>query len=76
MNWRDDPYIRALVRGAILLNSAIFLGAGATLLCMYFMGFQKETLWVSIALLALGIAALLWRLAEVNGPRGKKKKGG
>lgn len=76
MNWRDDPYITALVRGAVLFLSAILLGGGVACLCMYLIGFQKEAIWVSIALLLGGALALAWHMAEINGVHEKRKRKG
>ncbi len=73
MSWRDDPYIRALMRGAVLLLSVGFIGSGVAMLVLYLIGFQKESLWIGIGGITLGIACLLWDMAEINGLFGARK---
>lgn len=75
MSWRDDAYVSALVRGMVLLMSAICIMGGVACLIMYLIGFQRESLYASVAMLASGALMLMWHMAEINGLHGKRRKG-
>lgn len=56
-----------------MLLSVGFIGSGVAMLVLYLIGFQKESLWIGIGGIALGIACLLWDMAEINGLFGARK---
>lgn len=74
MSWRDDPYIAALVRGALLIFSAEFLVAGVALLVYYLMGYAPVSIWVAVPCLVIGVMCLMTHMALMNGWLKSKKK--
>ena len=74
MSWRDDPYIAALVRGALLIFSAEFLVAGVVMLTYYLLGYQPISIWIAVPCLIIGVMCLIVHMALMNGWLKPRKK--
>lgn len=59
MNWRDNRYLRALVKGACLFIAACLLAGGVAMLILYELESLEQALWLCVGMLTLGTATLV-----------------
>ena len=77
MNWRDNKYLRVLVKGACLFIAACLLVGGIIMLILYELESLEQALWLCVGMLTLGTATLVsFLISEVISSKRSKKIGG